>query len=151
MEKKKTKEAFPIKTALKKAREKKVRNKVKKPTNPTAFEDRDDVQRLYLYIVIVNVGIGDDVISLLQSLGSSMQFTHIGTGTAPDSLKTILGVNDASKEIIHAFIKEKDLDIVTAELNAFFMAAIKNRGVGFAIPMSSLMGVRAYKYLTQTM
>lgn len=80
-----------------------------------------------------------------------MQFTHIGRGTASKEILNVLGVPDDTKAIINAIISEDHLADMQNELTIFFAANKKNRGIAFAIPLSSLIGVRIYKYLSQTM
>ena len=132
--------------------------KVKKPVkqeekalNPNAFENKNDLVKLYVYTVIVNLSVGRNVEKLMQNLGSSIQFTNIGRGTASKEILNILGVPDDTKAVVHAIVNEDRLEDIQRELTIFFAANKKNRGIGFAIPFSSIEGVRIYKYLTQTM
>ena len=129
---------------------KKVFKTEKKEAKPKAFEEKPDLEKLYLYIVIVNAGVGRTVEKLMQNLGSSMQFTHVGRGTAPKEILNIMGIADNSKAIVNAVIGQDKLSTVKEELEIFFAASKKNRGVAFAVPFSAVKGVRMYKYLTQT-
>lgn len=133
-------------------------NKTKKPSkqeenalNPNAFENKVDLIKLYVYTVIVDLSVGRNVEKLMQNLGSSMQFTNIGRGTASKEILNILGVPDDTKAVVQALVTEDKLEDIQRELTIFFAANKKNRGIGYAIPFSSVEGVRIYKYLTQTM
>ncbi len=125
--------------------------KVKKTTTKKSFEEKKNLDKLYVYIVIANQGQADTICSLLQYLGSSAQYIQHARGTAPDRVKDILNIVDNTKEVIFSFINEKFLDQVQLELNAYFAANKKNSGLGFAIPLTSIMGVKAYKFLSQTL
>ena len=134
-----------------------VANKIRKATKsrkndakPKRFEEKPDLQKLYMYIVIVDQGISKTVEKLLQNIGSSAQFIHNGRGTAPKEIYSVLGAVDNKKAVINAFVSEEKINEVREELEIFFKASKKNRGVGFAIPLSSLQGIRMYRYLTQT-
>lgn len=107
-------------------------------------------EKLYFYITIVNKGQADAVINLMEYVGSSVSFVQTGEGSAPTKLKSILSLEDDKKEIIISFIKEILLEDAEKELNAFFEANKKNRGVAFAIPLNSIVGERVYKFLTKT-
>lgn len=120
------------------------------PSKGKLFEEKENLSRLYVYVVIVDRGQGNSVIKLMQSLGSSLQFTEQGQGTATNELRNILGIIDDYKDVVFSIIDDNKLDSVTKELDSFFVASKKNRGVGFAIPMTSIMGVKFYKFLTQT-
>lgn len=99
---------------------------------------------------MVEQPVANTVIKLLQNLGSSAQFIHSGRGTAPSEVLGVLSATDDRKAIINAFIGEDRLETVQEELNIFFKVGRKNRGVAFAVPLSSIQGIRMYKYLTQT-
>jgi len=130
---------------------KKVSNSVKKATNSKRFEDKADLAKLYNYVIIVDLAVSRSVEKLVGNLGSSMQFTHVGRGTASKEILNVLGVPDDTKAIINAIVSEDHLADMQNELTIFFAANKKNRGIAFAIPLSSLIGVRIYKYLSQTM
>ena len=129
---------------------KKVTKSPKKSVKHKAFEEKGDLQKLYIYVVVVEQGVANTVIKLLQNLGSSAQFIHNGRGTAPSEIVNMLNAAETKKAVINAFISEDKLQIVQEELNIFFKVNRKNRGIGFAIPLSSIQGIRMYKYLTQT-
>ncbi len=129
---------------------KKVVKPSKKQAKVKAFEDKPDLQKLYIYVIVVEQPVVNTVLKLLQNLGSSAQFVHNGRGTAPSDIANILNSQVDKKAIINAFVSEDILANVQEELTIFFKATRKNRGVGFAIPLSSIQGIRMYKYLTQT-
>ena len=114
------------------------------------FEETPGLQKIYLYIIVVDQAVANTVEKLLQDLGSSAQFTHNGRGTAPREIMGILNVVEDKKAVINAFVCEDKLEDTRNELDAFFRESKKNKGVGFAIPLSALQGIRTYKYLTQT-
>ena len=122
----------------------------KKTVKPKAFEEKSDIQKLYLFTVVVEQAVAKTVLKLLQDLGSSAQFIHNGRGTAPSEIVNMLNAAETKKAVINAFVSEDKLQIVQEELNIFFKVNRKNRGIGFAIPLSSIQGIRMYKYLTQT-
>ena len=114
------------------------------------FEEKPDLQKLYLYTIVVEQDVANTVIKLLQNLGSSAQFIHNGRGTAPSEVLGILNATVDRKAIINAFVDEDNIKDIHDELKLFFAEGRKNRGVAFAVPLSSLQGIRMYKYLTQT-
>lgn len=116
----------------------------------TPFENRANLRKLFLYIAIVNAGQGEAIINLMQYIGSSAQYVQRAVGTAPSNLLSILNIADNKKEVVISFLKDTLLDDAQRELNAFFSASKRNAGVGFAIPLTSIMGVRIYKFLTRT-
>ncbi len=115
------------------------------------FEDSGDVKKLSLYVVIVNRGHGDNVIKVLQSIDSTFQILSFGKGTADRPVYEILGSANEDKDIVFAFVTEDMLETVSEELNAFLLAAKYNRGVGFCVPLTSIIGVSIYRLLSGTL
>ena len=129
---------------------KKVSKSVKKEVKPKLFEERSDIKKLYLYVVIVDLGLEKTIERLLQNLGSSVQFTHLARGTASGDILRVIGATNNQKAYINAIVSEDILSDVQRELAVLFAVTKKNRGIGFAIPFTSIEGVKMYKYLTQT-
>jgi len=129
----------------------KLKKAVKNPKKEAKrFEERSDLEKLYLYTIIVEQPVANTVIKLLQNLGSSAQFIHNGRGTAPSEVIGMLNANEDRKAVINAFVSEDHLATIQEEMSIFFKVGRKNRGVAFAVPFSSIQGIRMYKYLTQT-
>lgn len=122
----------------------------KNPSKQPLFEEKPDLEKLYLVVVVVDLAVSKSVEKLMQNQGSSMQFIHNGRGTASREILNVLGVVDNSKGVVNAVISEGKLEDLNRELAVFFAASKKNRGIAFTIPFSSIQGVRIYKYLTQT-
>ncbi len=119
-------------------------------TNKTASEN-NETAKLKLFVTIVNKGLADPVAKLFQSAGSSAQFIERGNGTASKEIRDILGIEDTSKDIIFAIITEERAQEVKPDLQAFFKANKYNKGIGFIIPMTSLIGVKLYQFLTDSL
>lgn len=107
-------------------------------------------KKLSLFITIVGKGQGQAIIRLFERGGSSAQFIQRGEGTATKEIYSILGVEDNDKDIIFSFISQEKISDVKTELNAFFLANKKNRGIGFSVPLSSIIGLRVYQFLANT-
>lgn len=107
-------------------------------------------KKLSLFITIVGKGQGQAIIRLFERGGSSAQFIQRGEGTATKEIYSILGVEDNDKDIIFSFISQEKIPDVKTELNAFFLANKKNRGIGFSVPLSSIIGLRVYQFLANT-
>jgi len=110
-----------------------------------------EYKKLVLYFVIVNANQGESVVKLFQQLGSSLQIRHLGVGTATKQVLDVLGVEDNKKEVVVSIIPEEKVEDAVSELEAFFAASKKNRGVGFSISLTSMVGVKLYHFLTNTL
>lgn len=113
-------------------------------------EDRKDLKHLSIYVVIVPKGQGQAMIRLMQDYNSSMQFLHVGYGTASKEVLEILGIQDNQKDIVTALVTPGEIREIKKEIEAFFEVNKKKRGIAFTIPLSSLVGVKVYHFLTNT-
>lgn len=114
------------------------------------FEDREDLKKLLVYMIIVNFGQSDNIIRLLKLNHSSAQFVKVGEGTATKQVKEILGIEDTRKEIVFSLLREDYVEDFKKELEAYFAINKKNRGVAFTVDLTSMVGVKLYKFFTQT-
>lgn len=125
--------------------------KKSEPKKNTPFEKNNDIQKLCVYITIVGPGLADTITRIFKNYGSSAQFIQRGEGTATKQIREIFGIEDTSKDIIASIVKQSSIADIKVELEAFFAANKKNKGIGFSIPMTSIAGVTVYKFLTNTL
>lgn len=107
--------------------------------------------KLYTYIIVVNYGLGDQVMKLLQSSGSNMQLTCLGRGTANKEVLHILGLEGNRKDIVIAFVDENNIPVIKTELEKHFSKNKKAMGMGFTIPLTSIVGQKVYQFLTNSL
>ena len=58
-----------------------------------------------------------------------------------------MGLDNNEKEIVISLITNDRIESVKSELEAFFKINKRNRGIGFSIPMTSLIGMKVYQFL----
>ena len=115
-----------------------------------AFEDREGLRRLVFYTIIVNFGQSGNILKILKRNHSSAQFVKVGEGTATKQIAQILNLEDNRKEIIYTLVNEDYVKDIKMELEAYFAASKRNAGVAYTIDVDSFVGVKLYKFLTQT-
>lgn len=123
------------------------KNSIKKEDR---FENQNDLKKLSIFVTIVNQGVSSSVISLLNKLGCMISFVQYGEGTASRQILSILGIEENKKEVVFAIVERDSIDDIKKELQAFFLASKKNKGIGFSIQMTSIIGVQFYKILTHS-
>ncbi len=124
--------------------------KKKKQTIETKNEfqlDETNLKKISMFITVVNRGQGNYVLKIFEQEGANAQFVQLGEGTAQKEVRDILGLEDNEKEIIISLITNERIDSVKSELEAFFKINKRNRGIGFSIPMTSLIGMKVYQFL----
>ena len=124
--------------------------KEKKKVEYTPFEEKEGLKKLIFYVVIVNFGQGDNISRIFKANKVSAQFIQAGEGTATSKVRDILNIDDTRKEVVFTLIREDYVPELQKELEAYFAISKRNRGVGFAIDLDSFMGVKLYKFFTQT-
>ena len=138
-----------IKSTLSKLSESK-RNSKKTEEKKQPFEERPDLKKIKFYIIIVNYGQGQNIVKLLKANHASAQFVQFGEGTATKQVRNILSIEDNRKEIIYSFLREDLVNEFKKDLDAYFASSKRNAGVGFTIELDTIVGVKLYKFLTQT-
>ena len=114
------------------------------------FEKQKDLKKLVLYTVIVNYGQGDNILRIFKRNKSSAQFIASGEGTASKRVLDILSIEDDRKEIIYSIVAEDAIEDIKTEIDAYFAINKHNSGIAYTISLSTVMGVKIYKFLSQT-
>ena len=131
-------------------KEKKVKKKGLPTQETPAFETRPDVRKLVLYTIIVPRGQAENILRILKDNKSSAQFVQYGDGTASNAIREILGAEDNKKDIVYSLVREDVVPDIKKELDIYFVASKRNRGIAYTISLTSIVGVKMYKFLTQT-
>lgn len=111
------------------------------------FEKSNEIKKLSLFVTIVNTGQGDAVANLFKNLNVSAQFIQKAEGTANRSIKDLLGIEDNRKEVVLSIIRTEDVPNAKREVESFFLASKRNKGIAISISMTSIVGVTAYRFL----
>ena len=104
-------------------------------------------KKLLLFITIVTSGHGSHITRMFEKIGVSAQFVQSGEGTATKEINNLLGVEDVDKDIVVSFIAEDKIPLIRQDLSEYFSSNKRNRGIGMAIQLSSVIGVRVYQFL----
>ena len=71
----------------------------------------------------------------------------VGMGTATSDLVELLGL-ESHKAVIISVVREDLMDDVMKTLEEKFAAVRNGKGVAFAVPLSSVIGVNMYRFLS---
>ena len=121
------------------------------PVKEEAFDKTNDIKKLSLFITVVNKNQGEAITKIFQRLGVSAQFIQRGEGTATAQIRDILSIEDNSKDVVISIIKRETIPDAKMEIEAFFAASKRNKGIGFTIPFTSVAGVKIYQFLANTL
>ena len=121
-------------------------NKVTKTADSSNLPD--EMEKLSVFVTIVPKGQSVYLLKLYKYVGCNIQFIQRGEGTAQAEIRDILGLDDNGKDVILSIVPSSRADELANELDAFFSFSKKNRGIGFSIPMTSIIGLKMYQFLT---
>ena len=105
------------------------------------------IQKLKLLVTVVDRSKGEFYLDVLSQYEVNCQMLLQGTGTAQSELLDALGLTP-HKAVILSVIRENRADTIMQVLEDKF-ATIKNgKGIAFAVPLSSVIGVNLYQFLS---
>ena len=106
-----------------------------------------DIKKLKLLFTVVDRNKGEFYLDVLSQFEVNCQLAMSGLGTAQTDLIDMLGLN-RHKAVILSVIREDKVEPIIHCLEDKF-ATIKNgKGIAFAVPLSSVIGVNLYQFLS---
>ena len=105
------------------------------------------IKKLKLLFTVVDRNTGEFYMDVLSQYAVNCQLVLPGMGTAASDIVELLGLN-LHKAVVLSVIREDLMDAVMGTLETKF-ATIKNgKGISFAVPLSSVIGVNVYQFLS---
>ena len=105
------------------------------------------IKKLKLLVTIVDRTKGEFYLDVISQFEVNSQLLVNGKGTANSDLIELLELN-INKAIILSFAQEDQVNAIMDCLEEKFATIKKGKGVSFAIPLSSVIGVNLYQYLS---
>ena len=105
------------------------------------------IKKLKLLVTVVDRRKGEFYLDVISQFDVNCQMAVGGLGTAQSEVVELLGL-ESHKAVILSVVREDYMDAVMNCLEDKF-ATIKNgKGVAFAVPLSSVIGVNLYQFLS---
>ena len=105
------------------------------------------IKKLKLLFTVVDRPKGEFYLDVISQFDVNCQLVVGGLGTASSEIVELLGL-ESHKAVILSVVREDRMDAVMNCLEDKF-ATIKNgKGVAFAVPLSSVIGVNLYQFLS---
>ena len=105
------------------------------------------IKKLKLLVTIVERPKGEFYLDVISQFNVNCQLVVPGLGTATSELVELLGL-EPHKAVILSVIREDMMDAVTNCLEDKFTTIRNGKGISFAIPLSSVIGVNLYRFLS---
>lgn len=107
-----------------------------------------DFKKLKLLITVVNRQKTEFFIDLIGSFGVNFQTSTSGQGTAKSETLSLLGLEESDKGVIFSVIREDQADEIMRAIDERFQKLRGGKGIAFTIPLSSVIGVAIYRFLS---
>ena len=119
-----------------------------KKKTPTKKSAQKDVKKLKVLITVVNRNKTEFYMDLLSGFEVNFQFAALGEGTAKSDMLYLLGLEDSEKGVIFSVIREDKETEILQKIEEKFETLKNGKGIAFTLPMSSVIGVAIYRFLS---
>lgn len=113
---------------------------------PNRF-DASDIKKLKLLVTVVDRNKGEFYLDVISQFEVNYQMAVGGLGTANSELVDLLGLN-IHKAVLLSVAREDKVDEIMACLEQKFTTIKNGKGIAFAVPLSSVIGVNLYQFLS---
>ena len=105
------------------------------------------IKKLKLLVTVVEKPKAEFYLDYLSQFEINCQLALSGKGTATSEIIDLLGLNN-QKAVLLSVLREDMTDAVMQGLEDKFATIRNGKGIAFAIPMSSVIGVNLYQFLS---
>ena len=109
--------------------------------------NQNAIKKLKLVVTVVDRPKAEFYLDVLSQFDVNCQLVMAGKGTANTEIVDMLGLN-IQKAVIFSVVREDMVDPVMKCLEEKFTTIRKGKGIAFAIPLSSVIGVNIYQFLS---
>ena len=105
------------------------------------------IKKLKLLFTVVDRPKGEFYLDVISQFDVNCQLVVSGLGTATSDIVDLLGL-EPHKAVILSVVREDQTDTVMETLEDKFATIRNGKGIAFAIPLSSVIGVNLYRFLS---
>ena len=105
------------------------------------------IKKLKLVFTVVDRPKAEFYLDVISQFDVNCQIVTAGKGTATSEIVDMLGLN-IHKAVIISVVREDMVDELMACLERKFSTIRNGKGISFAVPMSSVIGVNIYQFLS---
>jgi len=105
------------------------------------------IKKLKLLFTVVDRPKAEFYMDVLSQFEVNCQIVMAGSGTATSEFVDLLGLNK-NKAVILSVIREDKTDTIMKCLETKFHTIKNGKGIAFTVPLSSVIGVNNYRFLS---
>ena len=126
----------------------KKKQKTDAPVEKKNSQVNEGFRKLKILVTVVNRSKTEFYMDLLSDFEVNFQTAVLAQGTAKSETLYMLGLEDSDKSVIFSVIREDKAAQALQTLEDKFNALKNGKGIAFTIPMSSVIGVAIYRFLS---
>ncbi|MDE6047254.1 MAG: hypothetical protein K2M08_08080 [Anaeroplasmataceae bacterium] len=107
-------------------------------------------KKLKILVTIVDRSKADFFLDTLEGYDVNLQTVIYGKGTAPTEMLQYLGLSQLGKAVIFSVVQEDNIKRILADYEDKYFKTKNGKGIAFTIPISSVIGVMVYKFLSNS-
>ena len=105
------------------------------------------IKKLKLLITVVDKNKGEFYLDVISQFDVNCQMALPGLGTATSDIVEMLGLNN-HKAVILSVVREDQVEPLLHCLEDKFETIKNGKGIAFAVPLSSVIGVNLYRFFS---
>ena len=105
------------------------------------------IKKLKLLFTVVDKPKGEFYLDVIGQFEVNCQMVVSGLGTATSELVDLLGLNP-HKAVIISVVREDLVEPIMETLEDKFATVRNGKGISFAVPLSSIIGVNLYQFMS---
>ena len=105
------------------------------------------IKKLKLLFTVVDKPKGEFYLDVISQFEVNCQMVVSGLGTATSELVDLLGLNP-HKAVIISVVREDLVEPIMETLEDKFTTVRNGKGIAFAVPLSSIIGVNLYQFMS---
>ena len=105
------------------------------------------IKKLKLLFTVVDRTKGEFYLDVISQFSVNCQLILPGMGTASSDIVELLGLN-LHKAVVLSVVREDLVDTIMTTLEDKFSTIRNGKGISFAVPLSSVIGVNLYQFLS---
>ena len=105
------------------------------------------IKKLKLLVTVVDRQKGEFYLDVISQFDVNCQMAMGGLGTATSDLVELLGL-EPHKAVILSVVREDRVEQIMNTLEDKFATIRNGKGIAFAVPLSSVIGVNMYRFLS---
>ncbi len=113
----------------------------------TSSVNESAIKKLKLIISVVDKSKSEFYLDVLSQFDVNFQIAAKGKGTATSEIVDMLGLN-INKAVLMSVVREDMVEPIMNCLEEKFRTIRNGKGIAFAIPMSGVIGVNMYQFLS---